>query len=211
MNRIRSIGAVVAGALCTALIAACGQASSASATRTPAPSSRPAGTQTLPPALNKGGLGGAPLPADTPEPTAAGNAGVVQKDLMALASLVYPPDGKSTCEQGTEPALTNVARCPFTSALAIRVFTAEQAQQKAGGSGVSVVCHCQSQPSAYTATKALGTIQSGIVTVIAEYGAGNNLTFTVTIVTDHGRPLVGDITVSGPKCARPEEIDATQC
>lgn len=91
-----------------------------------------------------------------------------------------------------------------------RVVTAQQAQAKAARAD-SVLCHCQTGPASYNTIKATGSARGGTAIVAAQYCCGNTLTFTLTIVTDHGRLSVDDILVQGKDCARPEEIDATRC
>ena len=178
------------------IAAACGQT----------PSRTPIAAHSATPAFTHGGIPSAP---NSPS---VSNAATGPRELIAVARLVYPPSGRSTCDQGVAgaPAFSDLITCPFTTALTARVVTAQQAQAKAVR-GDSVLCHCESAPTSYNTTKAAGSASGGTAIVVAEYCCGNTLTFTLTIVTDHGRLSVDDIIVQGKECGRPEEIDATRC
>ena len=61
-------------------------------------------------------------------------------------------------------------------------------------------------PGFVRALKALLLV--GTVMVLADYGAPNNVTFVLTIMSANGQLLVSDIQISGPMCAQPVEIDS---
>ena len=209
MNGTHTILGFVVVIAVTTLTAACGGASHT--TRKPAQRPNPQFAQN---ATSSPETGTAPSFAASSPTASLGQGGAGQQELIALAHLVYPPDGKNTCEQGnpTSPAYSDFNTCPFTPALVARLVTAQQARARSTAGGGSVLCHCQSAPSGYKTTKASGAADGGTVTVVATYCCGNDLTFTLMMATDHGMLQVSDIIVQGPSCGGyPEQIDATRC
>lgn len=148
-----------------------------------------------------------------PASSAEAGEGATQQQLIAVAHQAYPPDGSGTCQQGNplSPMPSDVSGCPFTARLAERVVAAQEAQAKLTTGSNFVVCHCQNGAKAYNASVTNATESGGTVTVVATYCCGDNLTFTLTIITQQGKLLVGDITVQGAACTQTVEIDSMQC
>ena len=142
-----------------------------------------------------------------------GGEGATQQELIAVANHVYPADGSGTCQGGNplSPMPSDVVSCPFTARLAERVVAAQESQAKLTTGSIFVVCHCQNGAKGYNARVTNATESGGTVTVIAAYCCGDNLTFTLTIITQQGKLLVNDITVQGAACTQAVEIDATSC
>lgn len=195
-RRRRVVGGGIAGIASIALLSACGAASRATPTTSETASP-------LPPAP-----AGSPSAVATPEPAATA------EQLIALAQQVYLTSTHGTCVRGnpSAPSTSDYSNCPFTESLAQRLVAAQQAQLRPFSAGRSVVlCHCQNGPTAYNATDASPSADGGTVKVVAVYCCNNTVTFTLTVVTQHGQLLVNDIVVQAPECGHPEEIDATSC